>query len=374
MRKTAAVAVKEIRQAARDPLSLTLLLVLPAALLLLYGFALNFDVRDIATAVEDRDRSPDSRAIVRAFAASGYFRVTADLAPGDDVPSILERRVARAVLVVPPGYGAALAAGRPAAVQLVLDGTDATTATTILGYAEGVVQHVNAERVRQGLALASLETVPGVEYRARVWYNPELRSTQFLVPGLTGFILMITAVVATSLSLVRERERGTLEQLRVTAIRPVELIVGKLAPYLVISLAASGVILLAARVVFGVKVRGSALDVFVATLLYLVGALAWGLLVSTVARSQAMAFQIGAVTSMMPAIFLSGFIFPIRSMPLAMQVVSYAVPARYYLVVLRGVILKGAGLGPYVDQLVYLALYAAVVTLLAALRMARQES
>ena len=374
MRKTVAVAVKEIRQAVRDPLSLTLLLVLPAALLLLYGFALNFDVREIATAVEDRDRSSESRELLRAFAASGYFRVTADLPAGTDLERAVERRIARAVLVVPRGYGAAIAAGRNAPVQLVLDGTDATTATTILGYAEGVIAHVNAERVRRGLGLASLESVPGIEYRARVWYNPELESTQFLVPGLTGFILMITAVVATSLSLVRERERGTLEQLRVTAIRPVELIVGKLAPYLVISLLASGTILLAARWVFGVRIRGSVLDLFLATLLYLIGALAWGLLVSTLARSQAMAFQIGAVTSMMPAIFLSGFIFPIRSMPAVLQIVSYAVPARFYLVVLRGVILKGAGLAPYWDQLAYLATYALVVTALAAVRMARREA
>ena len=374
MRKTVAVAVKEIRQAVRDPLSLTLLLVLPAALLLLYGFALNFDVREIATAVEDRDRSSESRELLRAFTASGYFRVTADLPAGTDLERAVERRIARAVLVVPRGYGAAIAAGRNAPVQLVLDGTDATTATTILGYAEGVIAHVNAERVRRGLGLASLESVPGIEYRARVWYNPELESTQFLVPGLTGFILMITAVVATSLSLVRERERGTLEQLRVTAIRPVELIVGKLAPYLVISLLASGTILLAARWVFGVRIRGSVLDLFLATLLYLIGALAWGLLVSTLARSQAMAFQIGAVTSMMPAIFLSGFIFPIRSMPAVLQIVSYAVPARFYLVVLRGVILKGAGLAPYWDQLAYLATYALVVTALAAVRMARREA
>ena len=374
MRKTVAVAVKEIRQAVRDPLSLTLLLVLPAALLLLYGFALNFDVREIATAVEDRDRSSESRELLRAFTASGYFRVTADLPAGTDLERAVERRIARAVLVVPRGYGAAIAAGRNAPVQLVLDGTDATTATTILGYAEGVIAHVNAERVRRGLGLASLESVPGIEYRARVWYNPELESTQFLVPGLTGFILMITAVVATSLSLVRERERGTLEQLRVTAIRPVELIVGKLAPYLVISLLASGTILLAARWVFGVRIRGSVLDLFLATLLYLIGALAWGLLVSTLARSQAMAFQIGAVTSMMPAIFLSGFIFPIRSMPAVLQIVSYAVPARFYLVVLRGVILKGAGLAPYWDQLAYLATYALLVTALAAVRMARREA
>jgi ABC-2 type transport system permease protein len=209
---------------------------------------------------------------------------------------------------------------------------DANTASTALGYASAIVSEANA-------ALQPVRVEPPIAYEPRVWYNPELRSTQFLVPGLIGFILMLTAVLSTALSVVREKERGTLEQLRVTSLKPSELILGKTLPYLAISLMATVLIVIAARVLFGVAVRGSYVDLFLATLVYLVGALGFGLLVSSFSETQAMAFQAGSVTSMLPAIFLSGFIFPIRSMPWVLQLITYAIPARYFNVVLRGVIL-----------------------------------
>jgi ABC-2 type transport system permease protein len=371
IRRILALAAKELRQAARDPLSLTLLLALPALLLLLYGFALNFDVRDVALAVEDRDRTAASRALVDAFAASTYFEVVETLDPGDDPERSTARGRARAVLVLPPGLGADLAAGHTVPLQFLVDGADARIATTVLGYAAAAVGDANAGLARERLGEARR---PAIEFRPRVWYNPELESLQFLVPGMMGFLLMITAVVATALSLVREKEQGTMEQLSITALSPVELVVGKLLPFLGVSLAASGVVLLAARVVFDMRIQGRLFDLFLVTLLYLIGALAWGLFVSILADSQAMAFQIGALSAMLPAIFLSGFIFPLGSMPRALQVLSLAVPARYYLIVLRGVILKGAGLAPYWEQLVFLALFAVAVLGLASLRLVRQGS
>jgi len=374
VKKIWAVAVKELRQAARDPLSLTLLLVLPAALLLLYGFALNFDVHHVALAVQDRDKSPESRELVAAFVRSSYFEQVADLSPGADIEEITRRREAKAVLVIPEGFGSAVRAGRNAPLQFLLDGADAQTATTALGYAQGIVARRNALLLREELGPGRAALLPRVVYEPRVWYNPDLESTQFLVPGLIGFILMITAVIATALSLVREKERGTMEQLRVSALRPAQLVVGKLLPYLGISLAATAIILGAARVVFGVRVHGAPLDLFLVTLVYLIGALAWGLLVSTAADTQAMAFQIGVLSSMLPAIFLSGFIFPLRSLPLPLQAISYIVPARYYLVVLRGIVLKGASLGPYLDQMAFLAAYALLVGAVAWMRLARKEA
>jgi ABC-2 type transport system permease protein len=213
-----------------------------------------------------------------------------------------------------------------------------------------------------------------VRYEPRVWYNPELRSTNFLVPGLMGFILMITGVLSTALSVVREKERGTMEQLRVTSLRPGQLILGKALPYLGISLVASAVIIAAARLLFGVEVQGPYFALFVATLIYLVGALGFGLLVSSISDSQAMAFQLGTLTSMLPAIFLSGFIFPIHSMPLVLQWLTYAVPARYYLTVLRGIILKGAGLAPFGEPMLFLTIYAVLVLGLAYVRLSRTET
>ena len=347
---------------------------LPVTLLLLYGFALNFDVRHVALALEDRDKSAASRELVEAFVRSTYFDLRRVLPAGADPAALFERREAQAVLVIPQDFESDLAAGERAQVQLLLDGSDAQSATTILGYAQGVVADRNVRMLAQALGAGDAAELPGVSYEPRVWYNPDLRSTEFLVPGLIGFILMLTAVVATALSLVRERERGTLEQLRITALRPAQLVVGKLVPYLGISLAATAIILGAAQLVFGVTIRGTILDLFLATLVYLVGALGWGLFVSTIAQNQAMAFQIGVLSSMLPAIFLSGFIFPLRTLPLPLFVMSYIVPARYYLVVLRGVVLKGASLAAYADQMAFLGLFAVAVMGVAWARLLRQEA
>ena len=377
LRKVGAIALKELRQASRDPLTLAMLLGLPTMMLILYGYAINFDVRHVPLAVEDRDKSAMSRELVASFVNSTYFDLVTDLPAGADLGRLTERRIARAVLVIPEGHARILAAGETAPVQLVLDGADANTASTILGYASSLVAGANVT-----LLLATpeptLRPLAGIDYEPRVWFNPDLKSTQFLVPGLIGFILMLTAVLSTALSVVREKERGTMEQLRVTSLRPSELIIGKTLPYLGISLIATAVIILAARFLFGVRVQGSYLDLFVATLVYLVGALGFGLLVSSLADTQAMAFQIGTVTSMLPAIFLSGFIFPIRSMPAVVQGLTYLVPNRYFLVVLRGVILKGAPLSTYAGaprwDLLFLCLYGAVVFGFAYARLTRKES
>jgi|HubBroStandDraft_3_1064219.scaffolds.fasta_scaffold08767_2 ABC-2 type transport system permease protein len=381
--KIRAIAVKEYRQAARDPLSLAMLLGLPTMMLLLYGYAVNFDVSHIRLAVEDRDKSAASRELVSSFVNSGYFDLVADLPEGANLERMTERRQAIAILVIPESYGRDVAAARTARVQLIVDGADANTATTVLAYASAVVSGAGVEIERAALrrspgaggaaAAAPTAAVP-LDYEPRVWYNPELKSTQFLVPGLIGFILMLTAVLSTALSVVREKERGTMEQLRVSSLTPGELLIGKTLPYLSISLGATVLILLAARLLFGVAVRGSYLELFAVTLLYLVGALGFGLLVSSISTTQAMAFQIGTTTSMLPAIFLSGFIFPIRSMPAPVRALTFAVPARYFLVVLRGVILKGAGLAPYRQDIAFLLVYALAVLGLAFARLTRKEA
>ena len=368
-RKIRAVAWKELIQASRDPLSLAMLLGVPTMMLLLYGYALSFDVRHIRLAVQDLDKSPQSRELVASFVNNEYFTQVADLPAGADLEHLTERREAKAILVIPEGTGDRLTAGRNAPIQLVVDGADANTASAVMGYAAAIVAAANAARVAAG---GRLEVAP-IAFEPRVWYNPELDSTHFLVPGLIGFILMLTGVLSTALSVVREKERGTLEQLRVTSLKPGELILGKILPYLGISLAATATILAAARVLFGVVVRGPYLDLFAVTLLYLIGALAFGLLVSSLVDNQAIAFQVGTLGSMLPAIFLSGFIFPIRSMPAALQVITYIVPARYFNVVLRGVILKGAGLSVYPKDVLFLAIYATVVMTLAWVRLSRKE-
>ena len=374
MRRLLAVVVKELRQVRRDPFSLLMLIALPAFMLVLYGFALNFDVRHVRLAVQDRDRSPASRELVASFTHSTYFDLVAAPGPGTDLDALVERRTARAVLVIPEGYGRLLAAGRTAPLQLLLDGADSTTAQTVLGYARALVSEQNAALVTHALARAGRHFEAPLALEPRILFNPELQSTQFLVPGLIGFLLMLTAVLSTALSVVREKERGTMEQLRVAPLRTWELILGKTVPYLGISLLATFIILLAARVLFGVTIRGPYLDLLVAVLLYLFGALGFGLLISTIANTQALAFQAGLIASMLPAILLSGFIFQIRIMPAPLQLVTYLVPARYFLVILRGIILKGEGIATYWPQVGALALYGFTTVALASLRLARREA
>jgi ABC-2 type transport system permease protein len=374
VKRLAAVVVKELRQIRRDPFSLIMLIGLPAFMLVLYGFALNFDVRHVKLAADDRDRSARSRDLIASFTHSTYFDLVATPQPGDDLERLLEAGTAKAVLVIPEGYGRELAASRPVSVQLLVDGADSTTATTILGYARALVAQTNARLVESVLARSGRRPDPPFDLEPRVLYNPELKSTQFLVPGLIGFLLMLTAVLSTALSVVREKERGTMEQLRVAPLRTFELIVGKTLPYLGISLLATVIILVAARILFGVVIRGPHLDLLVATLLYLFGALGFGLFISSIADTQTLAFQAGLIASLLPSILLSGFIFQIRIMPEWLQVITYLVPARYFLVILRGVILKGEGLGPYSSQVLALVVYALAVLALASARLARREA
>ncbi len=374
MRRLAAVVVKELRQVRRDPLSLLMLIAFPAFMLVLYGFALNFDVRHVPLAVQDRDRSPASRDLVASFTHSTYFDLVATPGPGTDLDALVERRAARAVLVIPEEFGRDLAAGRSAVVQLLLDGADSTTAATVLGYARALVSETNADLVTDALARAGRRPAPPLSLAPRVLYNPELESTQFLLPGLIGLLMMITAVLSTALSVVREKERGTMEQLRVAPLRTFELILGKTFPYLGVSLLGTLIVLVTARLLFGVEVRGPHLDLLVVVLIYLFGALGFGLLISTIANNQTFAFQVGLITSLLPALLLSGFVFQIRIMPGWLQAITYLVPNRYFLVVLRGIILKGEGLATYWPQVGALVIYGLVVTALASLRLARREA
>ena len=370
--KARSVAVKEFRQVVRDRRTLLILLFVPAFFLLVYGYALNFDIRNIQLAVEDDDRSSVSREVVSAFLNSGYFDLAADVTRPSDVDGLLDRNEARVVLVIPARFGADVRAGRPTTVQVIVNGDNANTATTVVGYALGLVGTLSARyevEVRAGS-----RTGPLLALEPRVWYNPELRSTLFLVPGLIAYIAMLTAVVSTSLSVVREKEAGTMEQVRMAPIGPLPYVLGKTVPFFVVSLASGTGIVAVAMLLFDLPMRGSWLVLVGAVSLFLVGALAFGVLISTIAESQQVAFQIALLTSFLPTLMLSGFIFPISSMPAALQVVTYAVPARYFLIVLRGIVLKGVGPAMLWQDLAALGLFAMIILALASMRLRRQWS
>ncbi len=368
MRKALAVGRKEFRQIVRDPRTLMILLFIPAFFLLLYGYALNWDIRHVKLAVEDRDQTTASRALVSSFVNSGYFDFVASITEPEITP-LMDRNEVRAVLVIPYGMGRALERGRRTPVQVLLNGDNANTATTVLGYA---ITIIGAESAKYQATGAGATVVPMLSAVPRVWYNPELRSTLFLVPGLIAYISMITAVVSTSLSIVREKERGTMEQVRMAPLEASAFVVGKTIPYFVISLISAFAILLVAMTLFDLPMRGSWLVLLLALSLFLVGALGLGLLVSSIADTQQVAFQVAMLWSFLPTFMLSGFIFPIASMPPFLQYLTYVVSARYFLVALRGIVLKGAGIGTFWTQLAALSVYAVVVLALAAVRLRRQ--
>jgi ABC-2 type transport system permease protein len=368
--KTLAVAVKEFRQIARDRRTLMILLFVPAFFLLLYGYALNFDIRNIPLAVQDNDRSSASREVISAFVNSGYFQLIRDLPDTADIDAALNRGEARAVLVIPSGFGRDTATGRPTAVQVLISGDNANTATTVMTYAVGLVGALSARYEVQ----ARVGSSPGplLSAETRVWYNPELRSTLFLVPGLIAYIAMLTAVVSTALSIVREKEVGTMEQVRMSPVGPLAYVVGKTMPYFVVSLASAVGIVALSMLLFELPMRGSWLMLLLAVSVFLVGALAFGVLISTLAETQQVAFQLAVLTSYLPTLMLSGFIFPIASMPPALQAITYAVPARYFLIALRAIVLKGVGLAVFWQELIALVLFAGIVLSLASLRLKRE--
>ena len=368
--KTVAVARKELRQIRRDRRTLLILLFVPAFFLLIYGYALNFDIRHVRLAVQDNDRSAVSRDLISAFVNSGYFDLVGEVFSPSEIDTMLDTDDARAVLVIPAKFGSDVTAGRRASVQFLVNGDNANTATTVVGYATGLI---NAQSQRYELqARSGSLTGPVLNVEPRVWYNPELRSTLFLVPGLIAYIAMLTAVVSTALSIVREKEAGTMEQVRMSPIGPVPYVLGKTAPYFVVSLISSMSIVVAAIILFDMPMRGSWVVLVGIVSLFLVGALAFGLLISSIADSQQVAFQVALLTSFLPTLMLSGFVFPIASMPRALQLITYAVPARYFLVALRAIVLKGAGLSVYWLDLVALSVFAVVVLGLASVRLHRQ--
>jgi ABC-2 type transport system permease protein len=340
-----AISRKETIQLRRDPRSLALAFALPIFLLILFGYAISWDVRNIRTAVLDQDRSAQSRELVDAFRASGYFSLAGFLARSGDVEPLMERGGAQLVLVIPPDFSRDLGAGRTATLQAIVDGSDANTATIALGYTEAVVRTWSGR-----VELRGRPVTPPVAAESRVWFNEELASRNMIVPGLVAVIMMIITAMLTSLTIAREWERGTMEQLAATPVSRLEVVLGKLLPYLGIGLidvvASSGLGVL----LFGVPFRGSAVLLMALSFLFLTGALGLGMFISAVAKSQVLATQLAMVATFLPTLLLSGFMFSIESMPAPLRAISYLIPARYFLIVTRGIFLKGVGVEVLRDQ------------------------
>jgi ABC-2 type transport system permease protein len=374
MRKVIAVATKELRQILRDRRTLLILLFIPAFFLLLYGYALNFDIRNVSIVVKDQDRSTKSRELVSAFVNSGYFNLLGYVDSDREIDRLVDEGRVRTVLVIPPGLERRLTLRQPVIVQVIIDGDNANTASIVMGYSRALIAEYSA--AQQAPVAVSLPASPiaTIAVEPRVWYNPQLRSTLFLVPGLIAYIAMITAVVSTALSVVREKERGTMEQVRMAPISPLPYVIGKTLPYLAISFVSALLIIFSAMLLFELPMRGSWWLLCAAIGLFLVGAQAQGLLISTIAQNQQVAFQVALLSSLLPTMILSGFIFPIPSMPGAVQAITHIVPARYFIVALRSIVLKGTDITAFWQDMVALAIFATVALGLASIRLRREWS
>ncbi|MBI5021716.1 MAG: ABC transporter permease [Ignavibacteriales bacterium] len=354
------IIVKEFRQIRRDKRSLGVLLVFPAFLVLLIGYALNFDVKHISVAVFDQDKTQSSREFIRSFSNSEYFDFNYSVQSYEEIDNLLDEGKVLVVFVIPTNFSKELLAGRDAKLQILVDGSNSNTATTAIGYSNAIVQAYSMRIALETLARNGKELYVPIDLHPKVWYNPELISAKFLVPGLIGFILMLSAVVSTSLSVVREKERGTMDQMMVSPLKTGEIILGKTISYLIIALIASVLVLLIGYFFFDISIRGSILWLYIGIFIFLLAALGQGLLISAISHTQQVAFIISVFSTLLPALILSGFVFPIRSMPIALQIISNVTPPKFFLIVIRDVILKGVEPAVFWEQLVYMAIFAAV--------------
>ena len=362
-----AMAAKETIHVRRDPLTLALALAMPVLMLFLFGYGVSTDVDHLRLAVADQDQTEASRALVRAFQGSGEFELVTRRPP-EQAEALFRRRDAGAALVVPAGYSAALARGERTVVQLLVDGADAMVANQLLAKADGVVR---AESRRlAGAALA--DRPPPVQVKLWSRYNPEARSAFFLVPGISAFLLAITAVMLTALAIAGEWERGSMEQLFASPVGRFEIVLGKLLPYLALGMVELQLVVAFGAVAFDLPMRGPLPLLFFTGLIFLVGMLGQGLLISVLAKNQLVATQAGALSAMLPSVILSGMIFPIENMPLPLQTLSRLIPSRYLVHALRGILLKGNGLAELWPDLLALTLFAVAVIGLATARFKRR--
>lgn len=365
--RTIAIAKKEFIQIIRDARTLAVVFTLPVLMLVLYGYGINMDVKHLKLAVLDMDETPESRSFIDVFRGSDYFSVERYLSRSEEIDGTIEREEASIAIWIPKGFGADLARKKKAQVQVIIDGSDSTTASIAVGYVSAAIQGYSRDVIMEAAARAGVSGVSQpIDYRPRVWYNPELKSSHFIVPGLIAVILMMVAALLTSMTVVREKERGTIEQLMVSPVMPGELMIGKLIPYVLISFADIIVIIGAGRVLFDVPIRGNPVLLLSISVVFLVAALAIGLFISIVAKTQQAAMMTALTATMLPSVLLSGFAFPIMNMPKVIQAITYLIPARYFLVIVRGIFLKGTGLEVLWKETLFLVIFAVFAVFLSA--------
>ncbi len=360
---------KEFLQIRRDPRTLILVIVIPIMQMFLLGYSATNDVRNVPLIVLDQDRSPQARALLDAYRAADYFRVTAEVESEAELRTMIDGGKARAAVIIPPGYGEKITGGGKAQISFILDGSDPSAASTALSAAQLIGQSFATTILAESMARrgTSAAVQAPLEVLTQVWYNPDLISAYFMIPGVIGMILQALTSILTASAIVRERERGTIEQLIVTPIRPLELIIGKVLPYVVLSFLNTFEVIALGHWWFGVPVRGDLVLIALLSGLFLLSSLGIGMLASTIANTQQEAMLTVWMT-LLPSLFLSGFFFPLEAMPPVLQALSYLTPLRYYLIIIRSLMLKGVGVESLSQEIIALAVFGVVIMGIAALR------
>lgn len=360
-----AITKKEFKQLKRDKRMLFIVFFFPVVLLAIFGYAINFDVKHIKIAVYDQDKSEYTREYINGLISSEYFELVTYIDSDAEIKKLLDEKIVQAVVVFPNDLSKKLNDKEDVKVQYLVDGVEGNTANVIVNYVNAATINYSLKLTKEYLAVTGKQFYIPINLEPRFWFNPELESTKFLIPGLMGMILIITAVVSVSLSIVREKERGTIEQINVSPLSSFELIIGKTAPHIVISFLNAAIVLLAGYVLFGVVIKGSIFLLLLSTFIFLFAALGLGIFISSVADSQQVAFQAANITALLPSLILSGFIFPIESMPTIIQWVTNITPAKFYVVTLRAILLRGVGLSAFWEQLIYMMIFGIIFIVLA---------
>ena len=364
-----AISKKEIKELRRDKRMMFVLFFFPVFLLVIFGYAVNFDVQNVKLAIQDNNHTTTSRNFIKSISSSSYFNIVEYFDTEKRGKEILDIGIAKGLLVIPPNFEKQIySAKKEVKVQVLLDGVDGNSATIIQNYLLAAINSFNIKLLNETSAKIGVNVSSPINLQSLFWYNPLLQTTIYLIPGLIALILIVTAVITVSLSLVREKERGTIEQINVSSLTIFELLIGKIFPYIVISFINAGIILLAGFILFGVVVNGSYFLLFISTLLFLFASTAIGIFISVISDSQQVAFSIATFVSLLPATILSGFIFPIESMPKIIQLSTNITPATYFIVVLRSIIIKGVGLSAFWMQWIYMFIFAMFFILLAIIK------
>lgn len=359
-----AIAKKEFRQLKRDKRLLFVIFFFPAMLLIMFGYAVNFDVKHVKIAIYDQEKTSLSRDFINSLLQSEYFDLVDMIESEIEINQYLDDKLAQCVIVIPNNFSKEFYSNREVKIQYLIDGVDGNTANIISNYASLATLTFNQKITGEILNVKGAKQFVPIKLDTQFWFNPELKTSKFLVPGLIAMILIVTAVISVALSLVKEKERGTMEQINVSPLSSLELLIGKSLPFVLLALINAGIILVASYFLFGSEVRGSVFLLFLTTIIFLIAATSLGIFISVVSDTQQVAFTLATFVSLLPSLILSGFIFPIDSMPYLVRLITNITPVKFFLKILRAIMLRGVGIEAFWDQIIYLGIFTSILIVL----------